>query len=406
MLDKKVRQVYRLCPCDKSNVEGIQSWLEDLAAEGLFLTDDGEFCGVFTFERQPPRQAAYRLDVAQKRKLRFLDSGDELTDEEVELYRSMGWEYLARYGDFRIYRSMDRDAPELNTESQTHAMTIRLLKKKHRSSFVSGILTALFWMLWSRGFLRYGYRLMAVVGVVFTLCVYGFMLWNVVVPLVRAFRYRRYEKRLLSGDSLSRRMEWKKNAALSVAVRVLPLLLCLGIAGGFFSTLAHAGKELPHQDYPGDPPFATVADVFPGCTVSREDAWLDYGIYTASETAVSKNVEWNENCDVVSAEGERYFCILRVAYHETASEWLARGLEEDYYVYDATRYHGKRFSDLEAPELGVDSVRVYNNYGSLTVLMRQGNRVVHAVVVMDDGDNHNQWILWAEAMAQMLKQEF
>ena len=102
MDEQKVKYAYRLCPCDKSDVEGIQSWLEDMAAQGLYLVEDGVFCGVFTFEQRLPGDTTYRLDVAQKRKPRFLDSGDGLSDEEVELYRSMGWEYLVRYGDFNI----------------------------------------------------------------------------------------------------------------------------------------------------------------------------------------------------------------------------------------------------------------------------------------------------------------
>ena len=114
-------------------------------------------------------------------------------------------------------------------------------------------------------------------------------------------------------------------------------------------------------------------------------------------------MEWNESCDVTTADGEHYFCILRLNYHETVSEWIARGLEEDYYVYDATRYRGKRFEDLTAPDLGVDSIRVYNNYGTLCVLMREGTRVVHAVVTLDNKTDANQWHLWAQAMAEMLK---
>lgn len=403
MAEKKVKHVYRPCPCDRSDVEGMQSWLEDMAMEGLFLTEDGEFCGVFTFERGLPGRVTYRLDVAQKRKPRFFDSGDDLSDEELEIYRAMGWEYLLRYGDFRIYRSVDQNAPELNTEAETHAITINLLKKNYRSNFIYGCLMTLFWLLYSQGFLRYGFRIAATVGLVFLLNTYIFLMLDMIIPLLRAFRFRRYEKRLLSGDTLTHRVEWRKTAALSIAMRIVPVILCVCIALGLFSAFIHETTELPNKEYPGQPPFATVADVFPGGMISNDSIWLDYGTYKAGQTAVSKHVEWNESCDVVTADGENYFCILRLTYHETAAEWIAKGLEEDYYTYDAARYHGKRFQDLEAPALGVDSVRVYSNYGSLTVLMRQGNRVVHAVVVMDNDSNQNQWLLWAQAMAEQLK---
>lgn len=403
MSEKKVKHVYRICPCDRSNVEGIQSWLEDMAMEGLFLTEDGEFCGVFTFERGLPKRANYRLDVAQKRKPHFLDNGDELTDEELEIYRSMGWEYLLRYGDFRIYRTVERDAPELNTEAETHAITINLLKKNYRSSFVSGCLVALFWLLYSQGFMRYGYRVAATVGLVFLLTTYIFMVLNIITPLLRAFRFRRYEKRLLSGDTLTHPVAWQKTAVVSVVIRVLPYVLCVGMAFGLVSAFVHASAEHPNKEFYGDPPFATAADVFPGGTISNDGVWLDYGTYKTGHTAVAKSVEWNESCDVVTTEGENFYCAFRITYHEMVADWIAKGLEKDYYEYDANRFHGKRFQDLVVPELGIDSVRVYSNYGTLTVLMRHGNRVVHAVIVLDNDSNQNQWILWAQAMAEKLK---
>ena len=37
MSEKKRNYVYRLCPCNPADVEAMQSWLEDMAAEGLFL---------------------------------------------------------------------------------------------------------------------------------------------------------------------------------------------------------------------------------------------------------------------------------------------------------------------------------------------------------------------------------
>jgi len=36
--------------------------------------------------------------------------------------------------------------------------------------------------------------------------------------------------------------------------------------------------------------------------------------------------------------------------------------------------------------------------------MRQGNRVVHAVVTADNQNDQNEWLLWAQAMSQMLLQ--
>lgn len=399
-MEKEKRRAYRICPCNPWDVEGIQSWLEDLSEEGLFLAEDGVFCGVFTFERGKPRRLTYRLDVAQKQKPRLWDSGG-LSGEEMELYRAMGWEYLLQYGAFRIYRAVDREAPELNTESQTHAVTIGYLKRNQRSALINVILLTLFWLLHTGSALRYTCLNLVNVGVIFTLCVYSGLLLGTGKAIARVVRLRRFEKRLLAGDSLNRYKNWRKGAGWNCCVRLLPLLLCCGIGFGFGSALIRTGDGFPLEEYP-DPPFATLKDVFPvGSVVERSD-WLDYGTAKRWNTAVAKNAEWNENGDITTPEGQEYYGILLLNYHETAAEWIARGLEEDYYVQDASNYRGKRFAKLEAPELGVDSVRVYTSYGTLYVLMREGNRVAHAVVHLNNGSDQNQWILWAEAMARKL----
>ena len=395
------KRYYRLCPCDSHDIEGIQSWLEDLAQEGLFLEEDGVICGMFSFVRGTPARAVYRLDICQKQKPRFFGGSSDLTDEEKELYQAMGWEFLVQYGVFRIYRSTNGNAPELNTETQTHAMTMGYLKKSARRNWITAIGGVLFWLVYSSSALRYTWLNLAVVGVVFIVSVYGLLLDAVVAPLLRVLRLRKYEKRLLAGESLTAYRDWKKTALRIYCHRILPFILGIAVAGCLLSVLSRAGTEVPLETYP-DPPFATLSDVFPDGTVTGNNDWLDYDTAKRWETGMSVNMEWNESCYITTREGEKYFCILRLDYHETETEWLAKGIEADYYAYDANRYRGKRFEDLQVPDLGVDSVRAYNNYGSFYVLIRHGNKVVHAVVHLDNDTNQNQWHLWAEAMAEKL----
>ncbi len=405
MSEKKSNYVYRLCPCNPSDVETMQSWLEDMAAEGLFLIKEGIFCNIlFTFERRLPQKVTYRFDVAQKRKSRFMDGGDQLTSEELELYQSMGWEYLLQMGDFRIYRTAVRDAPELNTESEIHAMTIEFLKKKHRSSFFWAIVSAFLWLFVVNGALGRGFLVAATVGLLCTVCLYGILLSMVAAPLFRMIRFRRYEKRLLAGDSLNHPVKWKKKRFGRYGALLLSLLLWGGVGVGLLDAHLQAAEAYPIENYSGEPPFATIADIFPDAEKIERYNMLDYyGTYETTENPVSNYTKWKDSCYVTTADGERYFCILIVDYYDTVSDWFARGVETDWYLYDSTRHGGKNFEKLDAPGLDVDSIRTYNNYGSFTVLMREGNQVVHAVVLLDDGANQNQWQLWAEAMAGKMK---
>lgn len=51
----------RCLPCADHDVEAMESWLTDLAAQGWFLARDGFCLAWATFVRGEPRQVRYRL---------------------------------------------------------------------------------------------------------------------------------------------------------------------------------------------------------------------------------------------------------------------------------------------------------------------------------------------------------
>ena len=55
------KHVYRLPPCPAYDIEGMESWLSDMAANGLLLSADGFFAGFAIFEKSEPRAVRYRL---------------------------------------------------------------------------------------------------------------------------------------------------------------------------------------------------------------------------------------------------------------------------------------------------------------------------------------------------------
>ncbi|MBR3767270.1 MAG: DUF2812 domain-containing protein [Clostridia bacterium] len=390
------KNIHRICPCDSYDIEGIQNWLEDMAQEGLLLTKDNVFCDVFTFEKSNPQRAFFRLIPAKKPRL--LSTEQDMSEEEKEVYHSNGFEYLLKYGEFHILRTSKSNATELNTDS--NIKTLGIFKKTQRNAFISAVLMILILPVFT---LRYSFRCAVLLGAVFILCVYGIFLYETLNPIILLLRLKRYKKRLLTGDTLTHRKDWKKSAPLNYCKKGLHILFFCGIVFSLIFTLVRVHTELPLDEYPEDPPFATLSDTFPDGVIAENNVMWDYGTARTWKNLVSTNIEWNENCDITTKDGEDYHCILLLDYHETANEWLARGLEEDYYIYDSTRFRYKHFEDLDAPDLGVESVRVYNSYGSLYVLMREGNRVIHATVVLRNDTNENDWQLWAKTMAEMLK---
>jgi hypothetical protein len=140
---KDARSVYRLPPCPAYDVEGMESWLTDLAAEGLHLRKDGFFAGIAILERREPAEVKIRLGVAP-RGTGLLDENAGEPDEDARcLYENLGWEYVAARGRFHIYRTNDPNARELDTDPQVQAIALNEVRKRHHAA----VLSSVFWLL-------------------------------------------------------------------------------------------------------------------------------------------------------------------------------------------------------------------------------------------------------------------
>lgn len=137
---EKNHTVYRLPPCPVYDVEGTESWLSDLAREGLMLEKDGFFAGFMSFQRTTPRTAQYRLEAIQKLNGLLSDGFEAPSDEALELSEKYGWEYLLKYGDFHIYRSFGFPARELNTDPDVQAMALNKVRKRQRNAAIWSVI--------------------------------------------------------------------------------------------------------------------------------------------------------------------------------------------------------------------------------------------------------------------------
>lgn len=88
------------------------------------------------FERGEPRFAKYRLEAAQKSTSMWAEDGGEPDPEQVELSQRYAWEYIAKRGDFYIYRSFERGARELNTDPEVQALALDAVKKRRAGEAV------------------------------------------------------------------------------------------------------------------------------------------------------------------------------------------------------------------------------------------------------------------------------
>ena len=196
------KRVYRLVPCPWYDVEGIESWLESMAQEGLFLRKEAHFGDFTSFEQGEPKTVRYRLEAAQRSTSFLSESGGEPDAEAVEMSGELGWEYLTKCGQFYIYACDDPDAPELNTDPSVQAMALSYVRKDGRA----GVIVNLVWLLLLLGLMIIG---------------------EMVFGIKRVLMIRRLRKKLLEGNQPDRKKDWKKHAFGYRAGRLLNVLVAV-----------------------------------------------------------------------------------------------------------------------------------------------------------------------------------
>lgn len=111
MTKARCKTLWQPIPCPLSDIEGLESWLGDMAAQGLVPVTIGQ--NFARFRCSQPKAVRYRLN-AKPAPETFLESAPGTPDgEERALAQECGWYYVTAVGDFFLYACEDSDAPEL-----------------------------------------------------------------------------------------------------------------------------------------------------------------------------------------------------------------------------------------------------------------------------------------------------
>ena len=115
--------VSRLLPYQLWEIDAVEGWLDDMAAQGLIFTHYSG--GYYYFREDEPQMLRHRLDL-------HAPSIDH--DRRHEEFREFGWElicYIDRKTD--IYRAAREDAVELNTDEATLRGVVERSQRKLRN---------------------------------------------------------------------------------------------------------------------------------------------------------------------------------------------------------------------------------------------------------------------------------
>ncbi len=371
---------HRYPPCPDYDVGCMEAWLEHMAQKGLHLDGaSGFFLGLATFTEGQPANVKYRLEAIPKSK-GFFDDNSAPDDAAVEMAEEMGWEYVCRLREFDIYRSDDPLAPELNTDPQLQAQSLKAVEKRMRSQVIS----VLFWWILYPLLRSFGPVYTAVhVGSLLTLWGWGLLVGQLLLALYRVWFLARMRKGLLRGETPRRPKNLRKTGlryrighSLHIVAAVALVLIVL--VRGFSGTLDRGETRQPLTDFPGDAPFPTIMDLTP----EEADYEAQYFGFNDDENTfalwdalpVRCAIIWEENAKLTFANGEHFTGGLCVEYYEAKNQWLADRLAKTLFRRDAASWN---VEEIDLPELGLDYARGTDRAFN-TVILRQGNTVLRA----------------------------
>ena len=121
----------KLMPYEPYEIDALESWLDEQARKGYFLSQShGKW---LQFYRDAPRPLRCRIDVKP-------DPG--YREDRVAAFRDMGWEYVCELSpQLDVYTCGDPSVPDLNTDEDTlHSVLDGLLRKKQTANVVAALL--------------------------------------------------------------------------------------------------------------------------------------------------------------------------------------------------------------------------------------------------------------------------
>ena len=245
----------KLMPYESYEIDALESWLDEQARKGCFLSQShGKW---LQFYRDAPRPLRCRIDVKP-------DPG--YREDRVAAFRDMGWEYVCELSpQLDVYTCGDPSVPDLNTDEDTlHSVLDGLLRKKQTANVVAALLLVPYvYFVLVLPVLRSHYTGlydMLLGGYIFLLPALLLVLICWLTALIRGFLDARNARRRLllhrayhTEKRVKRRQLWAALSLLALAAA----LCCLFAASRSYSS--STDRYFDPADYPGP----TITQVFP-----------------------------------------------------------------------------------------------------------------------------------------------
>jgi len=251
------------------NIGKIESWFTDMASEGLHLKSLGRVFA--TFEKGEPMKTKYRIDVLNNKH----------SEEQLNIYKECGWDFVTSVQDFYIFSSPESsNSPELHTDPAEQSYTLLDLDKRLRNNSIIISIAMLFFfgMMFYVLFLDSKLFLSMVEGrfiqQILLLIVELYVFYTVIRNYVAIHKLR---KSLLKGKPIDHRENWRKSNLINKTANIFFMTIAvIAIILPLVSIAKSENYTLPETEV--DLPIVRLSDVEQNPKLQRKDGYFSKGV--------------------------------------------------------------------------------------------------------------------------------
>ena len=385
MKETKERKIYRLLPCYKNDVLAMEAWLEDMAAEGYMLKKI--FLSIAIFVECEPAKVRFRLLPKPANKL--LDMGGTPTVQEnfIALRELEGWRHVASTPYYFVFYTKNTALPE--PERDLYEIASERYHEAKRSLVMEA--ATILCAIASLGKLN-ALTLSNIVwsGTLIFLLIFWLFFYAVGVSICEVLRWRKVKKSLECEDSKYR--DWREGEisykSITMLVYIITTTLLIGSTGTYLYNV-HPSNTMAVEQYEDILPIPKVSEWYTDTNyvIPEEEANIaNYNILEKRSDLLAPIIlQIDEHGELYRDDTLLFAGGVGVEYYETIVPALAKPLAVS--VYEDDKAFGEKYNKyqpLEVPGIAVDYIIAYNSWWQPSIVMAEGNKVLHIQVYQDD----------------------
>ena len=370
--------VRRLVPVDFLDLDGLELWLEEMAAKGLHFQGFGALFA--HFQRGAPAQVRYHAEPTP-------DKRRDVIPGQAADCGELGWRYVGKIGWLAIFRTSDPDAPDFHTDPVTQSYTLERMTRtmtRYTWLLLAFMIPLTAFLIWARLDSSFGLVLSLVrSGSLYSSFVFLLDLVLTVHIVREVWGLCRLRRRLRAGIPHQRPARWRHTGLVRQGYTLLLCVLALAQSGGacaYFLGPTRWSAELSSLDRPA--PVLSLAELegegyapepfgYPGYEGPDRDNYVSY------EWKALARIYEVDQAGVVDGDRRR----LDMEWYSLTLPFLAAPLLDDlmdYHLYDLP-YRPERYAIEELTVSGFDRLVVVDNvsYGGQQLFAQVGRRVVY-----------------------------